>query len=137
MFGLPALIWDVFLPSLRQGLPDPLPAYEKVLLDIAVFCGEWKWLLALPIMALGLLFTIAEVTTSRATDKLDLAFLFPSLAKMASQLSLDCREQAIDEAQEHLPFTCGGHPTECSRCRKPGQKPDRRVARHVATLPSG
>jgi hypothetical protein len=23
MFGLPALIWAVFLPSLREGLPNP------------------------------------------------------------------------------------------------------------------
>jgi hypothetical protein len=66
MFGLPAVIWAVFLPSLKQGLPNPLPAYEKFLLDIAVFCGDWKWLLALPVLGLGLLFTIAELTASRA-----------------------------------------------------------------------
>lgn len=66
MFGLPALIWALFLPSLKQGLPNPLPAYEKLLLDIAVFCGDWKWLLALPILGLGVLFTIAELTASRA-----------------------------------------------------------------------
>jgi hypothetical protein len=66
MFGLPALIWAVFLPSLRQGLPNPLPAHERILLEIAVFCGDWKWLLAIPILGLGLLFTIAELTGSRA-----------------------------------------------------------------------
>jgi len=66
MFGLPALIWAIFLPSLRQGLPNPLPAYERILLEIAVFCGDWKWLLAIPILGLGLLFTIAELTASRA-----------------------------------------------------------------------
>jgi hypothetical protein len=65
-FGLPAIIWAVFLPSLKQGLPNPIPAYEKVLLETAVFCGVWKWLLALPILGLGLLFTIAELTASRA-----------------------------------------------------------------------
>ena len=65
MFGLPALIWAVFLPSLRQGLPNPIPAYERVLLEMAVFCSEWKWLLALPILGLGLLFTIVELTASR------------------------------------------------------------------------
>ena len=66
MFGLPVVIWAVFLPSLKQGLPSPLPAYEKMLLDIAVFCGDWKWLFALPTLGLGLLFTIAELTASRA-----------------------------------------------------------------------
>jgi hypothetical protein len=38
MWGLPALIWAIFLPSLKQGLPNPLPAYERILLDFAVFC---------------------------------------------------------------------------------------------------
>ncbi len=66
MFGLPALIWSVFLPSLKQGLPDPIPAYERVLLDTALFCSEWRFVLALPIVALGVLFTIAELTASRA-----------------------------------------------------------------------
>ena len=65
MFGLPAFVWAIFLPSLKQGLPNPLPAYEKILLDLAVFCGDWKWLLAVPIVGLGLLFTIAEFTGSR------------------------------------------------------------------------
>jgi len=69
MFGLPALVLAIFLPSLNQGLPSPLPAYEKILLDIAVFCGDWKWVLALPIVGLALLFTIAELTASR-TGKL-------------------------------------------------------------------
>jgi type II secretory pathway component PulF len=66
MFALPALIWAVFIPSLKQGLPNPIPAYEKILLDLAVFCGDWRWLLALPIVGLGLLFAIAERTASRA-----------------------------------------------------------------------
>lgn len=70
MFGLPATIWAIFLPSLKQGLPDPIPAYERVLLEIAIFCGHWKWLLALPIIGLGLAFTIAELTsTSRGLGK--------------------------------------------------------------------
>ncbi len=66
MFGLPAIIWAVFLPSLRQGLPDPIPAYERMLLETALFCGHWKWLLALPMIALGMLFTIAELAAPRA-----------------------------------------------------------------------
>ena len=65
MFALPAAIWAVFLPSLKQGLPNPLPAYEKFLLDIAVFCGVWKWFLTLPILGLGFLFSIAALTGSR------------------------------------------------------------------------
>ena len=69
MFGLPALIWAAFLPSLKQALKQnlhyPLPTYERILLDIAVVCGEWKWFLALPITSLGLLFTIKEFTAPR------------------------------------------------------------------------
>jgi hypothetical protein len=65
MFGYPALIWAIFLPSLKQGLPNPLPAYEKTLLDVAVFCSDWRFVLLLPIMGLGLLFTIAGVTSRR------------------------------------------------------------------------
>ena len=65
MFGYPALMWAIFLPSLKQGLPNPLPAYEKTLLDIAVLCIEWRFILALPIIGIGLLFTMAELTASR------------------------------------------------------------------------
>ena len=39
MFAMPAIIWAVFLPSLKQGLPGPIPLYERVLLEIAIFCG--------------------------------------------------------------------------------------------------
>lgn len=66
MFGLPAIVWAVFLPSLRQGLPNPIPVYERVILDMAVFCGNWKWVLLLPLLGLGIIFTIAEATLSRA-----------------------------------------------------------------------
>jgi hypothetical protein len=62
MFAAPAIIWAVFLPSLKQGLPDPIPAYERILLDIAVFCGGWKWLLAILIPVV--LFTIAAFTSA-------------------------------------------------------------------------
>lgn len=39
MFALRAAVWAVFLPSLKQGLPDPIPGYEKILLEVAVFCA--------------------------------------------------------------------------------------------------
>jgi len=70
MFGYPALIWAIFLPSLKQGLPNPLPAYEKMLLDIAVFCSEWRFILLLPIVGLGLIFTIVEVTSRERAGRL-------------------------------------------------------------------
>ncbi len=62
MFGLPAAVWATFLPSLRQGLPDPLPGYERVLLNVAVFCDSWRFLLALPIV--GVLFAVAAFTST-------------------------------------------------------------------------
>lgn len=65
MFAVPAIIWAIFLPSLRQGLPDPIPLYERFLLEIAVFCGSWKWLLVLPLLGLGMVFTVAELASSR------------------------------------------------------------------------
>ena len=58
MFAVPATISAVFLPSLKQGLPDPIPIYERVLLEIAAFCGSWKWLLVIPLLGLGLAFTV-------------------------------------------------------------------------------
>jgi type II secretory pathway component PulF len=70
MFGYSALIWAIFLPSLKQGLPNPLPAYEKMLLDIAVFCSEWRFILMLPIAGLGLIFAIAEVTSRERARRL-------------------------------------------------------------------
>lgn len=65
MFSYPALIWTAFLPSLKDG-PSPLPAYDRFFLDIAVFCVEWRFILLLPALGLGLIFTIAELTASRA-----------------------------------------------------------------------
>lgn len=69
MFAVPAIIWAVFLPSLKQGLPDPIPAYESILLQIGVFCGEWKWLLVLPLFGLGLAFTVAELAAPRVRSR--------------------------------------------------------------------
>jgi len=62
MFAVPSIIWAVFLPSLKQGLPDPIPAYERILLSIAVFCGIWKWLLPIPTAVV--LFTVAAFTSA-------------------------------------------------------------------------
>jgi hypothetical protein len=62
MFAIPAVIMAVFLPSLNQGIPDPLPFYEHVLLAVAAFFLTWRFLLALPI-ALAL-FTVAAFTSA-------------------------------------------------------------------------
>jgi hypothetical protein len=91
MFGYPALIWAIFLPSLKQGLPNPLPAYEKMLLDIAVFCSEWRFILVLPIMGLGLLFAIAEVAGRRRVGE---------------------TPWGLDEARRRTPSSAVGNPVD-------------------------
>ena len=48
---LPAVVEAVFLPSLRQGRPDPVPAYEQIILAIAFFCLRFRWFLA-PLMVM-------------------------------------------------------------------------------------
>jgi hypothetical protein len=63
MFAVPAVIMAVFLPSLKQGLPDPLPGYEQILLAAAAFCLSWRFVLALPIAVV--LFTLAAFTGPR------------------------------------------------------------------------
>jgi hypothetical protein len=72
MFIFPAVVLAVFLPSLNQGLPNPLPAHEHILLAAAAFCLTWRFFLALPII--GLLFTIA-------------GFTYPKTAPTAAQSS--------------------------------------------------
>ncbi len=62
MFAVPAVILAIFLPSLQQGLPNPVPGYEQILLEIASFCMHWRFLLALPIPMV--LFTIAAFARS-------------------------------------------------------------------------
>jgi hypothetical protein len=62
MFAVPSAIMAVFLPSLNQGIPDPLPGYEHVLLAVAAFFLTWRFLLALPIAFL--LFTVAAFTSA-------------------------------------------------------------------------
>jgi hypothetical protein len=64
MFCLPAAIWAIYLPSLRQGLPNPVPGYEQILLGIAVFCGTWKWFLALLVPP-----TVAALLAIGLTDR--------------------------------------------------------------------
>jgi hypothetical protein len=72
MFGLPDAIKAVFLPSLEQGVPTPVPGYEKVLLEIAFFCSKVRWLLALPtaVVVVGL-FTVAGFTSAMGARKRD------------------------------------------------------------------
>ncbi len=70
MFGLPAAVWAAFLPSLKQGLPNPIPGYERILLGAAVFCSRLKWMLAVlafPIVVV--LFTVAEFTSQKRVSK--------------------------------------------------------------------
>lgn len=62
MFAAPAAIWAAFLPALKQGLPDPIPGCERILLDIAVFCDVWRFVLAIPIAAV--LFTVPGFTNA-------------------------------------------------------------------------
>lgn len=67
MFAVPAIVWAAFLPSLKQGLPSPIPSYERILLHIAFFCDSWKWLLAIPIPVV--LFTVAAFTSASRVGK--------------------------------------------------------------------
>jgi hypothetical protein len=62
MFVVPSAIMAVFLPSLNQGIPDPLPGYEHVLLAVAAFFLAWRFLLALPIALV--MFTVAAFTSA-------------------------------------------------------------------------
>ncbi len=67
MFVLPAAVKAVFLPPLRQGLPNPVPGWEQILLSAAVFCIDWQWLLALPMV--GVLRTVAALTSVSVSNK--------------------------------------------------------------------
>jgi hypothetical protein len=60
MFCLPEAIFAVFRPS---GHIAEYPIYERILLDIAVFCGRFRWVFALPIVVV--LFTVAAFTDAR------------------------------------------------------------------------
>ncbi len=67
MFVFPAVVLAIYLPSLKQDLPNPLPIYEQVLLEISAFCLTWRFLLTLPIVSV--LFTIAGLTNGKAPAK--------------------------------------------------------------------
>jgi hypothetical protein len=68
MFGLPVLVKAVFLPSLEQGIPTPVPGYERVFLEVGLFCSRFSLLLALPIAVA--LFAIALFTHAMRAPKL-------------------------------------------------------------------
>jgi hypothetical protein len=62
MFGLQYVAMAALRPSLEQGLP--ISGYERILLDAALFCGRFKWFLALlTLPAVVVLFTIAVFTS--------------------------------------------------------------------------
>lgn len=67
MFLFPAVIMAVFLPSLKLGLPNPIPFYERVLLETAVFCMRWRFILLFPII--GASFTVAAFSREWRTQK--------------------------------------------------------------------
>lgn len=62
MFAIPALIESAFLPSLKQGIPNPPPGYEQLLLAVAVFFLRWRFVLAVPILLV--LFTVAAFSSA-------------------------------------------------------------------------
>jgi hypothetical protein len=62
MFAVPAAIEGVFLPSLKQGIPNPVPGYEQILLRFGLFFLTWRFLLAIPILVV--LFTVAAFTST-------------------------------------------------------------------------
>jgi len=70
MFGLPAAIWSYFMPSLKQGLPNPLPDYEVILLNVAEFCAMYRWLVVPPVVAaLSLIAGITKAFRGRTSDR--------------------------------------------------------------------
>jgi len=61
MFLLPAVVERVLLPSLS----DPVPIYEQILLNMAVFCARWHFVAVLPTLVVS--FTLAAFTKSART----------------------------------------------------------------------
>lgn len=71
IFGLPDALKAIFLPSLEQGVPTPVPGYERVLLEAAFFCFRFRWLLVLPIAVIVVaLFSVAGFTSVMRARKL-------------------------------------------------------------------
>jgi hypothetical protein len=62
MFGLEAAVRAAYLPSLEQNLP--ISGYERILLGVALFCGRFRWFVALlTLPAVLVLFTVAVFTS--------------------------------------------------------------------------
>ncbi len=62
VFALEAAVSAAYLPSLQQDLP--ISGYERIFLHAALFCGRFKWFLALLTLPTVLvLFTIAAFTS--------------------------------------------------------------------------
>lgn len=68
MFFLPSIILSVF-PSLNQAVPNPIPIYEEIPLQIALFCIRFRWLLLFPTVAFGISFAIAGMTSASRTRR--------------------------------------------------------------------
>jgi len=67
MFIFPAVVEAVYLPSLRQGIPNPIPDYEANLLGAALFCHRFRWLMA-PLTVL-VFFVVAAFTSKSAVRR--------------------------------------------------------------------
>ncbi len=63
----PAIVEAIFLPSLRQGIPNPVPDYEANLLGFALLCHRFRWFLA-PLTVM-LFFLIAAFTSESAVRR--------------------------------------------------------------------
>ena len=68
MFVLPSVVLSVF-PSLNHKVPDSIPVYEEILLQAALFCQSFRWLLLLPTVGLGVSFAIAGMTSASRTRR--------------------------------------------------------------------
>jgi hypothetical protein len=69
MFGLPEVITILFLSSSEQGVATPVPAYERILLGIAVFGFRFRWVLAFPLAAfIVAIFIVAALTRADMKD---------------------------------------------------------------------
>ena len=68
MFVLPSVVLSVF-PSLNHKVDHPIPVYEEILLQIALFCLSFRWLLLLPTVGLGVSFAIAGMTSASRTRR--------------------------------------------------------------------
>jgi hypothetical protein len=67
MFVFPAVVLAIFLPSLKVGLPNPIPLYERILLETASFCMRWRFVLLFPVI--GVSFSVAAFTRELRTIK--------------------------------------------------------------------